>query len=157
MEARPFVDGLLAEFGQRLELGPLALSKDGTCGFTFRNDVPIALELEEGGEVLHLHATMCSPIPEAGREALYERVLKLNLLGLETRGAVFAVSDHRNAIILCYPQPVEALDLLLLEAVFENFLAVVDRWHGPLNEAQSEPKPLQTEPDDDPRRFFLRV
>ena len=84
------------------------------------------------------------PLPEKGREALYERLLKANHALFETGGATLSANRNLNMVALQCMLPVETLDGQAFVRIVENFLAVGRRWHAECKEYASLPAPAAT-------------
>jgi hypothetical protein len=119
MTALESVDQGLAVLGRALGF-PLALGPERACALRLDDGLECSLEVPDGSSLLHLHCPLL-PVPPVDRLAFLERVLALNLYGLETGGAALALDPGTDRIVLCWSQPPEGMlpeDLAALIAGF---------------------------------------
>ena len=120
MDTVTLVNGFLEELGHQSGIEDLRLDDHRLCSLQYRDDVEIVIELPEQSPTVYFYAPMM-PVPQQERETLFTRLLKLNFLCLETRGATLAIDEKNSRIILCYGHPVELLDFLAFENLTGNF------------------------------------
>ncbi len=107
MTALESVDQGLAVLGRALGF-PLALGPERACALRLDDGLECSLEVPDGSSLLHLHCPLL-PVPPVDRLAFLERVLALNLYGLETGGAALALDPDTDRIVLCWSQPPEGM------------------------------------------------
>lgn len=146
------VDVWLKELASLAGIDSLALNPQGVCAVRFGDRAEIVLELPDPSEVLHLYCAVC-PIPpdEKAAAALYRHALELNMFGLETRGASFAVDRESERLLLCYTLPLAGTDIVAFQNTIGNFAQVCDRFCQDLNEAS----PGESSPDPDDRSNYI--
>src|SRR5690349_6565149 len=116
------VNAWLKELAAAAEIDSLELNEQGVCAVRFGDRAEIVFELPVPAAALHLYCPVCDvsedPVAET---ALYRRVLEWNMLGLETRGASFAVDRDSNRVLLCYSMPLEGADVTTFQNTVGNF------------------------------------
>ena len=132
MTALESVDQGLAVLGRALGF-PLALGPERACALRLDDGLECSLEVPDGSSLLHLHCPLL-PVPPVDRLAFLERVLALNLYGLETGGAALALDPDTDRIVLCWSQPPEGM---LPEDLAALIARVIERASG--LRAQLEP------------------
>lgn len=142
MTQRDRIDAFLAEFCMKLDMQPARLSKHGTCAFDYDGAFAIVLEVPAGADMLVLYADLLA-LPKSRRERLLVQLLARNFALQETDGAVFAIDEVGERVLLCYRQPIERLDQSSFENLIENFAAAAHRHHLELA--------LNVEPEPDER------
>jgi hypothetical protein len=119
MTALESVDQGLAVLGRALGFS-LELGPEGACALRMDDGLECSLEVPDGSRLLHLYCPLLR-VPPGERLAFLERVLTLNLYGVETGGAALALDPDTDRIVLCWSQPPEGMlpeDLAALIAGF---------------------------------------
>jgi hypothetical protein len=119
------VQRFLGELGSRLGIR-LTLDEDGACAMTYGGGEQVTVVAADGTGCVILHAPV-APLPASEREAFYERVLKLNLMGAETGGCVIGLDEVDAAIVLAHVQSLRELDARGFENLLANFVERADR------------------------------
>lgn len=125
MQEQETVQRFLGELGSRLGIR-LTLDEDGACAMTYGGGERVTAVAADGTGCVILHAPV-APLPASGREAFYERVLKLNLMGAETGGCVLGLDEGGAAIVLAHVQSLHELDARGFENLLANFVERADR------------------------------
>jgi hypothetical protein len=150
MTERGTVDNWLAGLAAAAGFDGLQLDERGCAALRYADDLDLMLELPEASPVLHLYAPVLELADSAGQD-VFRRVLALNLFGVETQGASFALDELNDRIVLQYPLLVEATDAGQFERVLGNFIEAAQRWKRELaapdapaaaDEPPSAPEPL---------------
>jgi hypothetical protein len=134
--ARKMIDEYLGRLGSKLGLDGLSLDDRGHCGLVLAEErLQLNLELLEGQDLVAFHADLGN-VRERERLAIYERLLRGNLYGLETRGAALALDPERREIVLCATRRVAELTHYgLFERLVEDLLEVASVWAVALDRA----------------------
>lgn len=138
------VNQLLLQFAALNGLPPVALGEQATCTLEHPDGVSIHLELSADGAMLHWYSRVCE-VPAQNRVAFYERLLEMNLLGLQTRGGVLGLEPGERQVVLSCQQPAWTLDLTSLTNVTENFLVTALELSATLTRTDTADPP-ETEP-----------
>ena len=151
MTERGTVDNWLAGLAAGAGLDGLQLDERGCAALRYADDLDLMLELPEASPVLHLYAPVLLLAGDDGRQDVFRRLLALNLFGLETQGASFALDELNDRIVLQVPLLVGATDAGLFERVLGNFIEAAQHWKRELgapdpsaaaDEPASAPEPL---------------
>jgi hypothetical protein len=120
MSAREQVSGFLAELGARLGV-TLGLDDNGVCALEYGEGREAVVEVNDDDLTIYLPLT---PVPDTGREALFERALGMNLLGIATRGCALGYDQREGMLVLSHTLPVSALDAQGFQNVLGGILEV---------------------------------
>ena len=119
---------LIAELGQKMGLGNLALDADGACALRFDGRCVVNMQYRPDQEALWLYADLGEP---ASGPDLYADLLRGNLFWRATLGATLSLSGDEPAhVILALPIPWRGLDGIELNAKLETFLNTVEDWEA---------------------------
>lgn len=122
----PALTMLMAELGQRMGLGELALDADGACALRFDGRSVINLQHRPTEDALWLYADLGAP---ASGPALYGDLLRGNLFWRTTFGATLSLSgDEPPHVILALPVAWRGLTGAQLAGRLETFLHTVEDW-----------------------------
>jgi hypothetical protein len=139
MTIDPTLVALIAELGQRMRLGDLALDGDGACALRFDGRSVINLQYRASEDALWLYADL--GVPASGPE-LYADLLRGNLFWRATLGATLSLSgDEPPHVVLALPTAWRGLNGAQLAAKLETFLNTVEDW-SELIAARGESDPL---------------
>jgi len=133
-DATHMVKAYLARFAQRAGLrdaagAPLAPDLDAGYAQVQRGSAIIGINvLEEQGVLMVFSPIM--PVPLAGREAFYRRVLELSFV--TTSDAAFAVNAQRDEVVVRCLRRLSALDYEEFEDILATVGEVADRWDDEL-------------------------
>ena len=133
MSPREKVNHLLGELVSTANIGVSSLDENGVCAFTYGEVLEVVFELPETSSTLQIYSPILR-IAKNESAALFKRLLRLNLFGVETRGATFALEDKNNFIILCYGVPVEDLDATGFLNLVSGFIETAEKWFFELNQ-----------------------
>jgi Tir chaperone protein (CesT) family len=127
-DARAMVNAYLARFGERAgaKLDPLDAS-----GYTLvrKGSASVGINvLEDHGVLLFVAPVM--PVPIAGQERLYRRLLELSFL--TTSDAAFAVDADRQEVVVRALRRLSGLDYEEFEDLLETVGKVADDWDDTL-------------------------
>ena len=109
-DARDQVDGWLRDLGGDGEAA-LRLDDDGLCALSFGDNIAIAVEVPEGGEVVSIYAVL-GPVPDDPETALdlLFGALESNLFQAATGGGALALEPENGLIVLCYLEEIARAD-----------------------------------------------
>jgi hypothetical protein len=128
MDKRDLASRLLADLGNTLTVGPLALdAATHSCVLVFDENLILNIEYDPGTERLVLSCYL-DELPAEGAEPLLRELLAANLYWHRTRGATLCLEEGTGGVILAYPCSVTELDSHAFETVVENFANQAERW-----------------------------
>lgn len=140
-EERKVVASFLREIGHRIGAS-LSLDDDGNCALLYGDDQEITVVVPDGSASVILIAPVAT-CPSSSRQAFYERVLKLNLLGIENGGCLLGLDGDNDRIVLALCQPVGTLDGRGFENLLANFIDVAQQTRASLAEPIHPPSPSE--------------
>lgn len=128
--ARGVVDGFLERFsttvseaiGQRLRFGPLDATGHATVS---RGSATVGVNVFEEPATLVLVCPVIS-LPATGLEALYRRLLELNLVS--TADGAFAIDAQSGQVCLRAMRPIAHLQYEEFEDLLDTVATVADEW-----------------------------
>jgi hypothetical protein len=126
-------DDLLAQLSASMGGSPLTLDRSGICVFKFKDKIEFLLLAPPASESIYMAATLCEVVEDTKAE-LYEKVLKMNFLLMETAGASLALNDQSRSIVLCYERPRASFSSGKFPEVVSSFLATAERLQQQLEE-----------------------
>jgi hypothetical protein len=105
----------------------LFLDKNGLCVMK-KGDTnqEYAIELPNDSEAVYFYAPICK-VPYECSEEFFEKVLELNLCGIEYSQATFGLDAKTQNIVLSYARSMDTLDEVSFSNVLCNFIKTVDR------------------------------
>ncbi len=122
----PALTMLMAELGQRMGLGELALDGDGACALRFDGRSVVNLQRRPNEDALWFYADLGEP---ASGPALYGDLLRGNLFWRTTFGATLSLSgDEPPHVILALPVGWRGLNGAQLAGKLETFLHTAEDW-----------------------------
>ena len=134
MDAQDTVRNWLREISQVAGLGPLTLNENGVGTFSYGEDLTVSIIVPADSELVQLLAPLVTR-PDENRENYFARLLELNFLTLETNGATFALDKESGEVVLCYSQPVAALESQGFQNLLGGFIETAEKWSGRLGSA----------------------
>lgn len=136
MDKRALASRLLADLGNTLTVGPLALDEaTHSCVLMFDADLVVNVEYDDALGRLVLSCYL-DELPSEGAEPLLRELLAANLYWHRTRGATLCLEEGTGGVILAYGHGVSELDGPAFEAVVENFVNQAERWRARIAEAK---------------------
>ena len=128
MDKRDLASRLLADLGNTLTVGPLALDPaTQSCVLVFDGNLILNIEYDPGTQRLVLSSYL-DELPTEGAEPLLRELLAANLYWHRTRGATLCLEEGTGGIILTYPCSVAELDSQAFETAVENFANQAEHW-----------------------------
>src|SRR5262249_53923985 len=148
------VNHLFAQIGASCGLDGFALDQHGLCALAHRG-YEVVLRLTPDGRWLSQHAKLApAPVDPAARLALFESLLALNHLGIETEGLVISLAPDCTVVVLHYNYPIDAVtDAAELRNLLNFFLSALDRIEDKLRD---EPAAIEA-PEASESDYMLRV
>lgn len=111
---------LLTALAKELKLDSLAFDEDNMCMLQGEDGMTLTLLLHEDQSSLTFAAGIYLLSNSNNRNALYEKLLKMNFLLLETQGATFSIDEEAQEVVLCRQLQIESLDAAhFLDFVFD--------------------------------------
>jgi hypothetical protein len=103
MSHRELVNKYLKRFGKKIGIPDLTLDEDNYCAIQFDENIQVNIEVvgEENEEIVCFYSSV-KEVPKNNQEELFYKLLELNLFGLQTNGACFAIHPEANEILLCF-------------------------------------------------------
>ena len=99
---------------------------DGGCTFTYKDLIDFSLELSTDESHLVL-SSVVGELPAGRDPEILCRLLRLNYLGIETRGATLSIDESESNIVLWISLATAMLDPELFEQSVQVFLDVSER------------------------------
>jgi hypothetical protein len=147
----PALTTLMAELGQRMGLGELALDGDGACALRFDGRSVVNLQYRANEDALWLYTDL--GVSASGPE-LYADLLRGNLFWRTTFGATLSLSgDEPPHVIMALPTAWRGLNGAQLAGKLETFLNTVEDW-SELVADRGEGAPEGYGPGDDPSQMI---
>jgi hypothetical protein len=145
MDKRALANQLLANLGNTLTAGPLALD-DAThsCVLMFDDNLVLNIEYDDAQSRLVLSCYL-DELPRSDAEPLLRELLAANLYWHRTRGATLGLEEGTGGVILTYGHGVSELDGPAFETVVENFVNQAEHWRGRIVAASATTPPAGTE------------
>ena len=94
---------------------------DGACSFTYKGVIDFSLEVSTDDSHLVMHSIV-GELPQNDDAALPKKLLGMNYLGIETRGATLSLDETGVNVVLWISLPIDALDIERFEQVIGAFL-----------------------------------
>ncbi len=134
MTHRERVAAFLVKFANLGQLEFEAIDQHG-YGSAKRSGVTLGVNVLEERSVLLLLAPIM-PLPKKGAEALYRRLLELNLL--QTSDAAFAIDPERSVIFARAMRRLDGLDFDEFRDLCESVASVAETWREKLRAEATE-------------------
>ena len=97
---------------------------DGACSFTYRDTIDLTVEVTADESSVVLYSTV-GQVPPVAEAKFFERLLRMNYLGVATQGATLSVDEIGN-VVLWISLPIETLDIAKFEQVMGTFLDLTE-------------------------------
>lgn len=134
------------------------LNENGVLSLSFGDGILVNLEPEPDGLTFQMYSVLCR-LPDTEEEAmtLFEALLKANCFGRGTSGAVFALDEQQDEILLCRSFSTARTEPADLFAALQDMVSVMDVWRERLPELGA-PEPEAAEAGQDPSMVYaIRV
>jgi hypothetical protein len=109
----------------------LFLDKNGLC--VLRNNTSglaggheYVVELPKNSDVVYFYSPICK-VPYECSEEFFEKVLELNLCGIQYNQATFGLDAKTQNIVISYTRSMEKLDEIAFLNILCNFIKTADR------------------------------
>lgn len=102
------LDQLMGALAHELGLEVLEFDEDNMCMLQGQESMSLALLMHESGQSLSLAAGIY-PIHDTHRTALYQKLLKMNFLLLETQGNTLSIDEEGQEVVVCRQLELAAL------------------------------------------------
>lgn len=122
MSVENFISGLGLEFGLELEL-----NENGVASITVDDKFEIEFEYVDSLDTLFV-STPLGKLEGGGNEKIYKAFLDANLYGKKTGGAVFALDDHTNEVMLFFQVVVGKNEYQEFRIMMERYLNTLIDW-----------------------------
>ncbi|MDR2737786.1 MAG: CesT family type III secretion system chaperone [Puniceicoccales bacterium] len=124
------LDGFLQVAGKRIG-SKLFLDRNGLCVLKRDSEDSAqgneyVVELPSGSEIVYFYSPICK-VPYECSEAFFEKILELNLCGVEYNQSTFGLDSKTQNIVLSYSNSMERLDEVAFTNILCNFIKTVDR------------------------------
>lgn len=103
------------------QVSDLAPDADGLVQLEYDSAVTLTAFSPDGSEALYLAASLME-LPQPVAPGFYERLLKMNFLLLDTRGATLSLDEEGRQVHLCLCVPFESLSEDALSRIVSGFL-----------------------------------
>ncbi len=118
---------LMKEFGDRLQLGDVALEDDGGAQIVVDGEFKIDIERAADGPGFDITAAVC-PTPKHNLTAIFAELLEANLSGQGTGGASLALDQTLSEIVLSRSLRQEDLSYDVFEEEVARFVHTLRFW-----------------------------
>jgi hypothetical protein len=130
MSCNNTLDGFLQAAGKRMG-SKLFLDRNGLCVLKRDSEYSVqgneyVVELPSGSEIVYFYSPICK-VPYECSEEFFEKVLELNLCGVEYNQATFGLDAKTQNIVLSYSHSMERLDEVAFVNILFNFIKIVVR------------------------------
>jgi hypothetical protein len=123
-DARAMIDAYLARFAERAGMPRARLDDQGYTQVR-KGSASIAINVHEDHGVL-LFLAPIMPVPPAGREAFYRKLLELSFLS--TADAAFAIDAQKDEVFVRALRRLSGLDYEEFEDLLDTVGKVADQW-----------------------------
>ena len=103
------------------QVSDLAPDVDGLVQLEYDSTIMLTAFSPDGSEALYLAASLME-LPQPVDARFYERLLKMNFLLLDTRGATLSLDEEGRQVHLCLCVPFESLSDDALSRIISGFL-----------------------------------
>ncbi len=128
-DATAMVNAYLVRFSQRTGLADVPALDEGGYAQVQRGSATIGINVLEVQGVLMVFSPIM-PVPLAGREAFYRRLLELSFVA--TSDAAFAINASRDEVVVRSLRRLSALDYEEFEDILATVGEVADKWDDEL-------------------------
>ena len=112
----------------------------GKATFDYEHETQFTVELTNDERYLMLSSVIEQVSAIATREHLHQ-ILRLNHLGIETRGGTLSIDETGENLVLWYSRPVAALDPEGFDNLIGSFLDVTRHIQQKVSAPASDPEP----------------
>ena len=109
MDEQKILEPGLKRLASLIGASEVVLDDGGMCHLEYQGQVSLTLIAPRGSGALYMSASL-GPVPAGDRATIYERLLKLNFLLLDTNGATLALDDDAREVHLCYALNLDHFD-----------------------------------------------
>ena len=134
MDAKEKTNQLLLELTEATGISgaTAALNENNVCVFQHAEKLQFVIELLEPISMLQMYCPIVD-VPKQASADFYKRFLKSNLFCIETQGALFALDEANNRIILSYGIPLENLTAVRFIGLVGAFIQIAEKWFKEMN------------------------
>ncbi|MDY0221478.1 MAG: type III secretion system chaperone [Desulfobacterium sp.] len=155
MDVKDLITNIGLEFGLKLEL-----NEDSVASLIVDDRFEIEFEYVEDGDSLFVSYAL-GKLEGSGNEKIYKTLLDANLYGKETGGAIFALDNRTNEVILFFKVKAGETDYELFRSMMERYLnTLIDwstRYEALIQSVISESKESNTKDFDINSNHVIRV
>ena len=145
---------LLRALGQRIGIADLQFNEDRVCRIVIDGSTVVDVEQLEDEQTFYLISTVGSRVP--ANADTYELLLRANLFGRGTGGAVLSYDEDKDEVILFQALNAQWFTEEGFASVFEKFLEYTENWIKELLELDDE-EPEMPVADAGDQHSFIRV
>jgi len=155
MNTRETVSNWLKDIAERSGGEVMTVDENGSAAFEFEDSFRVGIEAPGDSEVVHLYAVIADiPADDTEKLSLFTRLLTANQFGEQTGGAMFAIHEGTNSILLCYNVLVANTESQDFENTLGNFIETAERYVGNLSDT---PETASNSAFGDPESGIIRV
>lgn len=151
------IDDVIRKLGEHVGL-PLALDANQTCRLVIDGTIEVDLDADPSGPQLVISGAI-GTVPASGQEALFRVLLEANLFGRGTGGAVLALDERFNEIVLSRTLMTDRIHFQDVIEAIEQFVHHSKIWRERLSTLAHSPpaQDLPADPAAGPEANILRV
>lgn len=123
MEYKNTLRNLLTKFAENIDHEPFTFDEGGYSRITIKGKTSVRLDIDEKNRSLQLVTLVSSDNPE-----IYADLLEINAFRNQLAGARFVLLREERSIALLKHIEIEDLTLQKFELIFEEFLAIAQKW-----------------------------
>ncbi|MBV0913420.1 type III secretion system chaperone [Anianabacter salinae] len=117
---------------QSISQGGLSLDEDGQCILQDDSGLVFRIEVPQASDRVFWIANLGRYTPGGADSALLEELMRLNHLGLETKGAQFSLASDEPQVVLWLSQELRLVTEEVFERVTLNFADLAIHWTAKL-------------------------
>lgn len=126
------IEDLLAQLGQKMGIA-LQLDENRACRLVFDDSITVDFEAPEAlAGKLMMSCLVAADVRPDERETVFRTLLEANLCGRGTGGAVLAMNDETDEVVLQRILEVRHTDLQDLEVALDQLLQYGEAWSARL-------------------------
>jgi hypothetical protein len=137
-------ENLLKQLAAKLGIPELKpTGENGQCPLAFNNKYQLVLEKGLIPGTFFVYTVLC-PIPQNGRQELFDLLMTGHLFGAATAGATFGASSQIGQVLMYRQFELEGLKMENFHKSLEEFVRTYIHWHEQINKGMVHTPPAKT-------------